>query len=477
MPVTLHFQSTGTVPGNARPLVMVGKSLTVGREPDNDLMLPDPSKQVSRYHCAIEDHGGNIVVIDLSANGTFLNYGKVPLGRVPTPLSDGDILSVGSYELMVEVKGERTGAIPADLPPPYEPPVPRGRESHGDPSGTLQDFHDDGLDILDEILGEKAPLSGPGSVKRPALGDDGLLPPLGEDEDIIPAPPSRHAPGPSIAEHSPPEQEYFRPSSASNVIPEDWDDDFDALLPDSAPSTTDEVNDPFATPLPIPPEFAPEAAREFAPDVVPDLPPTSPPVQPPRSMREEAAARAFLKALGAEDLNIRDEDLAETLSRLGQVLRIMIGGMREILMTRTTIKDEFGIRQTIIGATGNNPLKFSIGVEQAVEAMVRPNRIGYLGAVDSAEQALHDIKAHQVAVISGMEAAIKGVLSQLAPEVLESQMEAGGIGGFLKGRKARYWETYEKMYAQISDQAEKDFHDLFSREFAREYQAQLERLK
>jgi type VI secretion system protein ImpI/type VI secretion system protein len=33
------------------------------------------------------------------------------------------------------------------------------------------------------------------------------------------------------------------------------------------------------------------------------------------------------------------------------------------------------------------------------------------------------------------------------------------------------------MYAQISDQAEKDFHDLFSREFAREYQAQLERLK
>jgi type VI secretion system protein len=109
--------------------------------------------------------------------------------------------------------------------------------------------------------------------------------------------------------------------------------------------------------------------------------------------------------------------------------------------------------------------------------MVRPSRTGYLGAVDSTEQALFDIKAHQVAVISGMEAAIKGVLSQLAPEVLESQMEARGIGSFLKGRKARYWETYEKMYAQISDQAEKDFHELFSREFAREYQAQLERLK
>jgi type VI secretion system FHA domain protein len=194
-------------------------------------------------------------------------------------------------------------------------------------------------------------------------------------------------------------------------------------------------------------------------------------------MREDAAARAFLKALGAEDLTVRDEDLAETLARLGHVLRIMIGGLREILMTRTTIKDEFGIRQTIIGATGNNPLKFSVGVEQAIEAMVQPSRTGYLGAVAATEQALFDIKAHEMAVISGMEAAIKGVLGQLAPEVLESQMEQGGIGDFLKGRKARYWETYEKMYAQISDQAEKDFHELFSREFAREYQAQLERLK
>jgi type VI secretion system protein ImpI/type VI secretion system protein len=46
-----------------------------------------------------------------------------------------------------------------------------------------------------------------------------------------------------------------------------------------------------------------------------------------------------------------------------------------------------------------------------------------------------------------------------------------------KGKKARYWEVYEKMYAQISDQAENDFHELFSREFARAYKEQLEKLK
>ena len=81
-------------------------------------------------------------------------------------------------------------------------------------------------------------------------------------------------------------------------------------------------------------------------------------------------------------------------------------------------------------------------------------------------------------MMSGMEAALKGILARLSPEVLAGQIEtSSGFGSLLKGKKARYWEIYEKMYAEISDQAENDFHELFSKEFARAYQSQLERLK
>ena len=97
MAVRLHFQSTGTVPGNARTVTMVGHSLTVGRGADNDLVLPDPHKIISKHHVVIEDQNGNVVAIDLSTNGTYLNYGKVPLGRVPTPINDGDILSLNPF--------------------------------------------------------------------------------------------------------------------------------------------------------------------------------------------------------------------------------------------------------------------------------------------------------------------------------------------------------------------------------------------
>jgi type VI secretion system protein len=110
--------------------------------------------------------------------------------------------------------------------------------------------------------------------------------------------------------------------------------------------------------------------------------------------------------------------------------------------------------------------------------MVRPVARGYLDAQTATDEALRDIKAHEVAMLSGMEAALKGVLKRLDPKALESRIDAGGgLSGLLKGRKARYWEVYEQLYSEISDQAENDFHDLFAREFTKAYEAQLERLK
>ncbi|MEO0866207.1 MAG: type VI secretion system-associated FHA domain protein TagH, partial [Pseudomonadota bacterium] len=122
--------------------------------------------------------------------------------------------------------------------------------------------------------------------------------------------------------------------------------------------------------------------------------------------------------------------------------------------------------------------KFTISPEQAIEAMVRPKAHGYLDANEATTQALKDIKAHEVAMITGMEAALKGILKKLDPAVLETKISSdSSLSGMLKSRKARYWEIYEKMYSEISDQAENDFQELFAKEFARAYQDQLDKLK
>ena len=523
MSVTLRFQSSGMVPGDGRPVTMRGPSLTIGRGPENDMVLPDPDRQISKTHCVIENHNGNLVVVDLSTNGTFLNYGKIALGRTPTPLNDGDVLILGAYELVVQVSAQS-----------YEPAAPLmdARASFGnasrapDPMRLLDDAAPGG-DFLEGLLGSDKP-RGPGQF-RGRLDEIDLLPPLGDDGPLLGPAPVDHG-GPAMRDHSSSGSDAFRaPVASRSVIPDDWEDlmaptpsappapslsKAPAPIPDDAlfglpplaqspaappppvvetptepvgegPSPTPAqlaAPDPVAAPPPAPFDpFATDPNRPGRPSGPVDsavLPPpviTAPPLP---GFAGTDAARAFLTAIGAEDMRITDAEMPDTMARLGKTLKAMITGLREILMTRTSIKSEFRIEQTMVNVGGNNPLKFSISPEQAIEAMVKPTVRGYLPADKAAEQALEDIRAHEVAMVTGMEAALKGVLAKLDPALLTQKIEAkGGFGGFLKNRKAQYWETYETMYAEISDQAQNDFHELFAREFAKAYKDQLARLK
>ncbi|MEL6466894.1 MAG: type VI secretion system-associated FHA domain protein TagH [Pseudomonadota bacterium] len=491
MPVVLKFQSTGSIPGNGDPIAMRGASLTIGRGDDNDLVLPDPDRVLSKRHCAIEDHNGNVIVLDISTNGTFLNYGKLPLGATPTPLNNGDILSIGPYEVLVEITSADQRDQIAD--PMADDPVSHGIANAAPSTADLLDAPGDGGDFLDDLLGGREEPVGPGSVDRDDPGDDGLLPPLSIDDDIMPpAPDPDEGQGASAGMHNPAASDFMstpQTTAPGNAIPDDWDD----VLAPTSPDPASSPDDPFAMPASggsgsptfIPDDFGDAGLEKTSMSEQPAPPPApepkSVPAQAPAASSAtstDTAARAFLKSLGADDVHVSDQDLTPTLSRMGHVLRIMIEGMREILMTRTSIKSEFRIEQTMIQAGGNNPLKFSISAEQAIEAMIKPKAKGYLDATDAASQALTDIKAHEVAMITGMEAALKGVLARLDPAVLEEKISSGGgLSGLLKSKKARYWEIYESMYADISDQAANDFHELFAKEFARAYQEQLNKLK
>jgi type VI secretion system protein len=491
MAVTLRFHSSGAVPGDGRPIVMRGQSLTIGRGQENDVVLPDMDRQISRTHCVLESHNGNLVAVDLSTNGTFLNYGKIPLGRTPTPLNHGDVLVMGPYELVVEVTST------AEEPPA---PLADDRASFGnatrapDPMQLLDDAAPGG-DFLDDLLGTPAP-KGPAQFRAKDNDFAGLLPPLGDEVPLL-GPAAEQDSGPAMADHGPSGSDAFRaPGATRSVIPDDWDDVLAPSAPDAPPPSPQARADDVFAPAPPPVEAsdtavpfdpfatdpnrkpkAPEAPVQQA-VVQPPAPPVAPVVTPPSiGVGRVDAARVFLSAVGAEDVAIADADLPATMGRLGRTMKAMITGLREILMTRASIKSEFRIEQTMITVGSNNPLKFSISPEQAIDAMVRPQVRGYLAAEEAAAQALEDVKAHEVAMVTGMEAALKGVLARLDPKALADTIETRGGSTFLKNRKAQYWETYEAMYAEISDQAENDFNELFAREFAKAYKEQLARLK
>ena len=440
---------------------MHGNSLTIGRGSENELVLPDPNRELSKRHCAIEDHNGNVIVVDFSSNGTFLNYGNLALGNTPTPLNNGDILSVGPYEILVEISSEYVDELIAS--PVGEGPISHGLAMKAPSAAELLDAPGEDGDFLDDLLSAREAPVGPDGIDRSEPDDDGLLPPLGDDGDFLGTvadPFAGQGIGSSLQNSA--SQDNFmnsRVESAGSAIPDDWDNDFLSPTPKPMPQTMPTLAPvPHTSPTPSP--YASAVATAVA------------------GASHDAASRSFLTATGAVDVKISDAELPETMVRLGSVFRILLEGIREILMTRTSIKSEFRIEQTMIQMGGNNPLKFSFSAEQAIEAIVRPTSKGYLDAASATSQALDDIKAHEVAMVTGMEAALKGILKKLDPENLEEKMKADStLSGLLKSRKVRYWEIYQSMYTDIANQAENDFHELFAKEFARAYQDQLDKLK
>jgi pSer/pThr/pTyr-binding forkhead associated (FHA) protein len=77
-----------------RAFELVGDLVTVGREADNDLRLPDAS--VSRHHCRLRHGAQGWSIEDLqSSNGVLVNEELT----AASPLRNGDQLTLGQVQL------------------------------------------------------------------------------------------------------------------------------------------------------------------------------------------------------------------------------------------------------------------------------------------------------------------------------------------------------------------------------------------
>lgn len=443
------------MPNGMTSVQLVNGAVSLGRADGNDVILPDPDRTISSRHCIIEERGNDYVVMDISTNGTFLNYMPQPLGPTPSPLNHGDTIAIGGFEFRVEI----SAALGAPAMDPYAnlaapmmddllaPLPPEGEELAGFVGG-LDDAGAATGDAIAALLGD-GPAVGPDAtgLSAPAPEPAPLIP---EDEDIFgPGGDPFDGVETSAPDHGASAQDYFAapPSQAGAgaLIPDDWD--LSESVAVAAPPPQEAISAPQAAAVPPPATHAPVSGD---------------------------AARAFLSTVKAgEDLD--DAELLAAMERTGAAYRVMVEGLRDVLMTRASIKSEFRLGQTMISPDGNNPIKFSVSADQAVEAMVKPNMPGYLEAEKAATEAVNDIKAHEVAMMTGMQAAIKKLLERFDPATLSEKIEAKK--GLFGGGKAKRWDVFEKMYSEIASEAEDDFQALFGAAFAKAYEEQLRKLR
>src|SRR5579859_5339238 len=97
---------SGTSKGMTRPL---GQKLTIGKAPDNDLVLGDDT--VSRHHCELTRMPDGIHVKDLgSTNGTRVQGARVQEATLPA----GSVLKVGEVEIALRPGAHKVEVLPSD---------------------------------------------------------------------------------------------------------------------------------------------------------------------------------------------------------------------------------------------------------------------------------------------------------------------------------------------------------------------------
>jgi type VI secretion system FHA domain protein len=117
-------------------------------------------------------------------------------------------------------------------------------------------------------------------------------------------------------------------------------------------------------------------------------------------------------------------------------------------------------------------------VEGALTLLIGPTRPGYMPGVRAVKEGFRDIKAHELALVAGMQAAVSALLRQFDPEQLKGRLDKHSLLGSLlpATRKAKYWEVYEQQYRQIAGDVSEDVSGVFGRAFARAYEEQIEKL-
>lgn len=497
--------------------------LTIGRGPDNDWVLPDPNRFLSKKHCEIAFTGEGYVLTDTSTNGVFLNGAAAPLGNGARHLlRDGDVIQLGDYRIGVRLldddadpafgldEPEDPGAIDpfAALGPGFPDddvgdvfgvgsgsgPAAPGSARRSDPDGGFDD-------LFGPEPGE-APASRPGSGRGEGFGDDHSAEPspfsafeddsgLFEDEaDKDPAPRR----GGSAPDHTDPLSDAFRPPEArpsaapSGGLDDDWDDELADILgngpapapapspaPSPAPGPAPPSPPPAAPPRPPSPPQPPTPPRPPAPPESPSPPPSAAP-RPAAAAGTGAGGEdllaAFLRGAGLPPEAMAGADPDATMEEVGRAFREMVDGLRQLLLARSEIKNEMRVERTVLQSVDNNPLKFAPDAEEALRRLVGPRRQAYKPAVEAVREGFGDLRAHEMAVMAGTQAAIRAMLQRFDPDTLAARLEGKSVLESLmpSARKARVWDLYRQQYAELAREAEESFDDQLRREFAKAYE-------
>ncbi|MER8528453.1 MULTISPECIES: type VI secretion system-associated FHA domain protein TagH [unclassified Mesorhizobium] len=452
--------------------------LVIGRSADAGWQIDDPDMFVSRAHCRITGGRDGYFVTDTSSSGLFIDDSDRPLGAgKSTRLRNGMRLRLGDYIVYVDLQTsspQATSAAAAASVPERSRPASRAPVSIGRDDFFSAAMEEEPQRPRPAELPNPFEQPIPGAFERansrqrssPAFDDpfslDPVSTPLSKSADAYLEPDSTpsHADPFGLDPMSSPKG-ATEPATAK--LPE-FNDDF-GFGPAAAPSpgrdagsTGQRERDAHPLQSGNPLEVPVGAANAHPPMRAGAA--ASPARQPPARQHADMALRtAFLRGMGVAEADFPGRDAVAEMEKFGREYRLMMEGLMQLLRKRAEEKGNARVAQTMVGASEVNPLKFLPTVDDAIVTLIAERSPGFLAGEAAIADAVRDLAQHHVRAWRGVQAALRRMVDRFEPAAIEEELKSSSaIGTLLSGgRGAKLWELYQKRHREIAESAEKSF--------------------
>lgn len=541
---------------------------TIGRGTDNNLVLPDDDRAISRLQAIVHVAADGECKITNRGNVTRVVLNEIPLERGrQVELQDGDILAIDDYRIEVSdllhdsqpiSRMAASGQPPVTAKPSTPAPSAAPTVAEAAPTAVPSEIWDSLMQefsIADSISSSRAkpqadnapnPFAEPKPAERnpedplamfadseplferPPVATDDLFAddtPFDRDSifaDVTPTTlvPPVEKPAQPVADEPQAEldpQALFGGDASTKTVRHD-----DPLgLMGGAPLTSvdafsneepaktvaDEPDAAFDSPLLMaqPPQEPPAAAREEAPEITLPTPQavarqaaqtpkgrlridpvrhehqaTSTPQPGNGEVLQGELLEALLEGMGIGDMQPVPQFDKENMRQLGQMLSMFSQGTVALLSSRSILKRGVKADMTMVLDDANNPFKLLPSGKTVLMQMFGARMPGFMPPKKSVRDALIDLQAHQLGMISGIRAIIAAMLQSFNPEQLEEEAKRDGHTSRLAlpaSRKAALWDYFVRTYGETAGEIEDDFHTLFGEAFLYAYDMEVNQYK
>lgn len=483
---------------------------TIGRSVDNNLILPDEDRAISRLQM--------IVHIAASGECRVTNRGNVApvlLNNIPmeqgqqVTLQHGDLLDINGY--LIDVSTLTTSTVftinksappsavePAkvEMPPPatvspYLSAVPSAspvasvtklrlapaapsipKEIWGSPNE--ESARDKGIDGPTLGLNPLNSLPDTPSLERHPVDP---LSRLGKNTDWHQ--PHQHTTDPTMFIHAGPtwQRQHLLHNNVSSTVAQQVTKSPPAEIP--LPEVSAET---LTKPAPT---VAGKANRQVSSRL--GIDPVAYPAQEPRptdnaphNLLDNRLLSALLEGIGLDDIQQKPQFNEEQMRLMGRLLSLFSQGTVALLSSRSILKRGVKAEMTMILDEANNPFKLLPSGKTVLMQMFGTQMPGFMPPEQAVRDALIDLQAHQLGMIAGIRAIIGAMLQSFNPERLEEEARREGFTSrlvFSVFRKAMLWDYFSKSYHKTAGEIEDDFHALFGEAFLHAYDVEVNQYK